>query len=104
MHHSVQRARNEGERGREERERDKRERQKERERDTERERERERESNYGKLAANRTTSKLWQDTTERMRLNPEKCRVIKFFKTKKMSNELAFLTLFKALYLLFFLN
>jgi hypothetical protein len=46
--------------------------------------------NYGKLAASRGVSnQLWQDTTERMRLNPEKCRVITvvFFKTKKMSND-----------------
>jgi len=53
-----------------------------------RERERER-ANYGKLAASRTSSKLWWESMERMRLNQEKCGVIFFsrfyFYSSKMS-------------------
>lgn len=35
-------------------------------------------ANYGKLAASRTSSKLWWESMERMRLNREKCGVIFF--------------------------
>lgn len=54
--------------------------------------------NYGKLAASRTSSKMWRESTESMRLNQEKCGVIFFvLLIKKMSNEFVnvYFTLYK---------